>query len=86
VTATATEAVIGIADRGPGLTDDDRSRVFERFYRADPSRARDSGGTGLGLSIVAAILKAHGGTVGVEPRVGGGTVFRARLPLLSEAV
>ena len=85
VTATTTEAVIGIADSGPGLSDDDRARVFERFYRADPSRARDSGGTGLGLSIVAAILTAHGGTVGVEPRPGGGTVFRARLPLLGEA-
>jgi two-component system OmpR family sensor kinase len=85
VVATNTEAVIGIADSGPGLSDDDRARVFERFYRADPSRARDSGGTGLGLSIVAAILTAHGGTVGVEPRPGGGTVFRARLPLLGEA-
>jgi two-component system OmpR family sensor kinase len=85
VTATTTEAVIGIADSGPGLSDVDRARVFERFYRADPSRARDSGGTGLGLSIVAAILTAHGGTVGVEPRPGGGTVFRARLPLLGEA-
>ena len=84
VMATTTEAVIGIADTGPGLSDDDRARVFERFYRADPSRARDSGGTGLGLSIVAAILTAHGGTVGVEPRPGGGTVFRARLPLLGE--
>jgi two-component system, OmpR family, sensor kinase len=86
VTATTTEAVIGISDSGPGLSDDDRARVFERFYRADPSRARDSGGTGLGLSIVAAILTAHGGTVGVESRPGGGTVFRARLPLLGEAI
>ena len=84
VMATNTEAVIGIADSGPGMSDDDRARVFERFYRADPSRARDSGGTGLGLSIVAAILTAHGGTVGVEQRPGGGTVFRARLPLLGE--
>ena len=85
VAATNTEAVIGIADSGPGLSDDDRARVFERFYRADPSRARDSGGTGLGLSIVVAILTAHGGTVDVEPRPGGGTVFRARLPLLGES-
>jgi two-component system, OmpR family, sensor kinase len=85
VTATRSEAVIGIADSGPGLSDDDRARIFERFFRADPSRARDSGGAGLGLSIVAAILTAHGGTVGVEPRPGGGTVFRARLPLLGEA-
>jgi two-component system OmpR family sensor kinase len=84
VSSTTTEAVIGIADSGPGLSDDDRARIFERFFRADPSRARDSGGTGLGLSIVAAILTAHGGTVGVEPRPGGGTVFRARLPLLGE--
>ncbi len=84
VTATSSEAVIGIADSGPGLSDADRARIFERFFRADPSRTRDSGGAGLGLSIVAAILTAHGGTVGVEPRPGGGTVFRARLPLLGE--
>lgn len=85
VTADNGDAVIEVADSGPGLSDADRARIFERFFRADPSRARESGGAGLGLSIVAAILTAHGGTVGVEPRRGGGTVFCARLPLLGEA-
>ena len=58
-----------------------RARVFERFYRADPSRARASGGVGLGLSIVAAVAEAHGGSVGVESVAASGTSFRIDLPL-----
>lgn len=81
---TTTEAVIEVADRGPGLGDDAQSRIFERFFRADPSRTRESGGAGLGLSIVAAIVSAHGGTVVANRRDGGEMVFSARLPLLSE--
>jgi hypothetical protein len=54
---------IAVADRGPGLPDADRTRVFERFYRVDRSRARDPGGTGLGLSIVRHLVELHGGTV-----------------------
>ena len=79
-------AVIEVADRGPGLSDDERDRVFERFYRADPSRARVSGGAGLGLPILAAIVVAHGGRAVVEPRDGGGTVFRVVLPALVEGI
>ena len=56
-------------------------RVFERFFRADPSRSRASGGSGLGLSIVAAIAEAHGGSVEVESPPAGGAVFRILLPL-----
>jgi len=82
VSAVETEAIIEIADRGEGLDDAERARVFERFFRADPSRTRESGGAGLGLSIVAAIVTAHGGTMDVSSRPGGGTVFAARLPLL----
>ena len=74
-------AVLSVADRGAGLTADEAERVFEPFYRADPARARDSGGTGLGLSIVAAIAAAHGGSVEVTSRPGGGSVFRVLLPL-----
>jgi len=81
---TSTEAVIEVADRGPGLGEDAQSRIFERFFRADPSRTRESGGAGLGLSIVAAIVTAHGGTVVANRRDGGGMIFSARLPLLSE--
>jgi two-component system OmpR family sensor kinase len=75
------DAVLDVADRGPGMSDDEAARVFERFYRGDPSRSRESGGTGLGLSIAAAIVRAHGGTIGVSAAPGEGTTFRIRLPL-----
>ncbi len=74
------DALIEIADRGPGMTSDRAARVFERFFRADPSRARVSGGSGLGLSIVSAIAEAHGGRVEVETAPGDGATFRVRLP------
>jgi two-component system OmpR family sensor kinase len=74
-------AVLEVADDGPGLTPEDAARVFERFYRADPSRTRSSGGTGLGLSIVAALVAAHGGTVEVDTNPGRGATFRVRLPV-----
>ena len=78
-TATAT---IAVADDGPGLTDEQAALVFERFYRADPSRSRDHGGSGLGLAIVAAITAAHHGQVEAAPNPGGGVVFTVRLPLV----
>jgi two-component system OmpR family sensor kinase len=74
-------AEIVVADSGPGLTADQVEHVFERFYRADASRARASGGVGLGLAIVAAVVEAHGGTVAAESTLGEGAVFRIRLPL-----
>lgn len=80
VGAAGSDAVVEVSDTGPGLTEDDAARVFERFYRADESRARTSGGSGLGLSIVAAIVAAHGGTVGVDSAPGKGATFRVRLP------
>jgi two-component system OmpR family sensor kinase len=73
------EAVIEVADRGPGVGEG-AARIFERFYRADPSRSR--GGTGLGLAIVAAIVAAHTGRVAATDRPGGGTVVTVRLPLV----
>jgi two-component system OmpR family sensor kinase len=60
---------------------DEQERVFERFYRGDPSRSRASGGTGLGLSIAAAIVRAHDGTIGVSTSPGQGATFRITLPL-----
>ncbi|HEY0487507.1 MAG TPA: HAMP domain-containing sensor histidine kinase [Mycobacteriales bacterium] len=74
-------AVLSVGDEGPGLAPEEAARVFERFYRADPSRTRASGGTGLGLSIVAALVAAHGGTVDVDTAPGRGATFRVRLPL-----
>jgi two-component system, OmpR family, sensor kinase len=74
-------AVVEVADSGPGLTEEEAARVFERFYRTDASRSRESGGVGLGLSIVAAVANAHGGTVAAEPGPNGGATFRITLPL-----
>ncbi|MEV5414077.1 HAMP domain-containing sensor histidine kinase [Thermopolyspora sp. NPDC052614] len=90
--APADAAFIEVCDKGPGLTAEQAERVFERFYRADPARARrtsdapaPSGGSGLGLSIVAALVTAHGGTVSVETAPGAGATFRVILPLAPEA-
>jgi two-component system OmpR family sensor kinase len=71
---------LAVADEGPGIAPADHERIFERFYRADRSRSRESGGSGLGLSIVAAVVTAHGGTVRVESAPGAGTVFTVELP------
>lgn len=76
-------AVLEVADSGPGLSEEESTRVFERFYRTDASRARRTGGTGLGLSIVAALVAAHGGDVTVESSPGQGATFRVRLPALN---
>jgi two-component system OmpR family sensor kinase len=74
------DAVLEVEDRGPGLDAERAAHVFERFYRGDPSRSRDHGGAGLGLAIVAAIVQAHGGSVGLESMPGAGTTFRITLP------
>ncbi|MBN2204908.1 MAG: HAMP domain-containing protein [Thermoleophilia bacterium] len=78
---TGGEARLSVADEGPGLAPEHAARVFEPFYRADPSRARETGGAGLGLAIVAAIVADHGGTVDVESVEGEGATFTVRLPL-----
>ncbi|ADB77206.1 sensor histidine kinase [Geodermatophilus obscurus] len=72
--------VLRVADEGPGMAPEDAARVFERFYRADPSRARTAGGTGLGLAIVSALVAAHRGTVHLDTAPGRGAVFTVRLP------
>jgi two-component system OmpR family sensor kinase len=80
------EAVIEVSDHGEGLTPEDAERVFERFFRVDAARGRgDGGGSGLGLAIVAAIVDAHGGSVGVESMPGRGARFRVRLPVAAPA-
>jgi two-component system OmpR family sensor kinase len=73
---------ISIADSGPGLSQEDQARIFERFYRADPSRNRaNEEGSGLGLSIVDAVMQAHGGKVGVTSKLGEGATFTVFFPL-----
>lgn len=78
------DAVLEVADRGPGMTPEDAQRVFERFYRTDSSRARASGGTGLGLSIVDSLVYAHGGRVTVTTAPGQGCCFRVSLPRIAD--
>jgi two-component system, OmpR family, sensor kinase len=78
------DAVLEVADKGPGMSQEDASRVFERFYRTDSSRARTSGGTGLGLSIVDSLVQAHGGVVTVTTAPGEGCCFRVMLPRISD--
>ncbi|HEY0477545.1 MAG TPA: ATP-binding protein [Kofleriaceae bacterium] len=77
------EVRIEIRDDGPGIADKHRARVFERFYRADPSRSREAGGTGLGLSIVKHLVESMDGEVGVEPNAPHGSIFWLRLPRAS---
>ena len=79
-------ARITVADHGPGIADEDRAKVFERFYRADPSRSRASGGSGLGLAIVTALVAAHGGSVALATTPGGGTTFTVDLPRVPQEI
>ncbi len=73
-------ARLAVVDHGAGIPTDDLAHIFDRFWRADPSRVRASGGTGLGLSIVEAVVSAHGGRVSVEATPGGGATFVVELP------
>ncbi len=78
-------AEISVTDQGTGIPPEDVDRIFERFYRADPARSRHTGGTGLGLSIVKHIAESHGGDVTVWSRVGRGSTFTVRLPIVVTA-
>ena len=73
-------AVLELRDHGPGIGEKDAAKIFERFYRADPSRTRDTGGTGLGLAIVAAIVGSHHGSVRHHDTPGGGSTFVIEMP------
>jgi two-component system OmpR family sensor kinase len=78
-----TGAEISVSDTGPGLSPEDSERIFERFYRVDGARARESGGVGLGLAIVKAIVEAHGGDVRVNSTPGRGATFSVVIPVLA---
>jgi two-component system, OmpR family, sensor kinase len=84
VTVTVTggpgRAELTVADQGPGMTAEQASRVFERFYRTDGARTRARGGAGLGLAIAASLAVAHGGEITVDTAPGHGAAFRLRLP------
>lgn len=75
-------AVLELRDHGPGIDEKDAAKIFERFYRADTSRTRDTGGTGLGLAIVAAIIGSHNGTVRYQGTPGGGSTFVIEMPYI----
>jgi heavy metal sensor kinase len=81
--ATKTHVLFIISDTGEGIAEEHLPHIFERFYRADSARSRDSGGVGLGLAIVEEIIKNHGGEVTVESRVNEGTRFRISLPIVN---
>lgn len=78
------EVVLTVADTGIGIPGRDLDRIFERFYRVDRARSRETGGTGLGLSIVRHVVENHGGAVRVQSELGRGSTFEVRLPALAE--
>ncbi|RIH81159.1 Signal transduction histidine-protein kinase BaeS [Calidithermus terrae] len=73
--------LLRVRDTGPGIPPEDLPHVFERFYRADKARTRESGGSGLGLAIAKALVEAHGGRIAARNAPGGGAVLEVRLPL-----
>ena len=75
-------ACVEVADRGAGFSEEERKRIFERFYQTSPEEG--SGGLGLGLNIVSGFVSGMGGTVSVCAREGGGSVFSVKLPLCGE--
>jgi two-component system sensor histidine kinase SenX3 len=77
---------VTVVDQGVGISDSDINRIFERFYRVDPARSRETGGTGLGLSIVKHVIAKHGGEVSVWSSSGIGSTFAIRLPLGEDVI
>ncbi len=82
VTAVSQEAILRVSDTGSGIPEDKYDKVFERFYRLEQSRSKETGGTGLGLAIVKHVVFYHHGEIEVESQLGEGTVFTVHLPLL----
>lgn len=84
VTRNAGRVTVAVIDRGTGIAPEHLSRIWERFYRVDPSRSRATGGMGLGLSVAKRLVEAMGGGIGVESALGRGTTFTVTLPARSE--
>jgi signal transduction histidine kinase len=83
VSATPLHVLVSIADTGEGIAPEHLPHIFDRFYRADQARSRESGGVGLGLAIVKEIVTGHGGEIAVKSEVSKGTLFTIRLPIAS---
>ncbi|MPN58552.1 Sensor histidine kinase WalK [bioreactor metagenome] len=75
------DAILRVSDNGPGIPKADQPHIFDRFYRVDKARSRDTGGTGLGLSIVNQLVLMHGGSVSVQSEEGHGSTFTVELPI-----
>ena len=75
------QAVVRVMDTGVGISPDEQQKIFERFYRVDKSRSKETGGTGLGLAIVKHAVEHHNGSIEVESELGKGAVFSVRFPL-----
>jgi signal transduction histidine kinase len=86
VEASPDEVVLAVCDTGVGIPTRHLPRIFERFYRVDRARSRETGGTGLGLAIVKHVAENHGGSVSVESQLGVGTTFTVRLPARRDAL
>jgi len=75
------DASINVADTGIGIAKEEQSKIFERFYRTDKTRNRETGGTGLGLAITYKTVVMHNGSIGVESEEGKGSTFTIQIPL-----
>jgi signal transduction histidine kinase len=82
----AKDLEIKVQDSGPGIAEDDLGRVFDRFYRSDPSRQRNEGGSGLGLAIAKSIVEKHNGRIWAESKPGQGTAFIINLPIADGSI
>ncbi len=78
--ANDAHVTVEVSDTGPGIAEEHLPRLFERFYRVDRARSRESGGTGLGLALVKHVVERSGGSVTVDSAAGEGTTFTVRLP------
>ena len=86
VTAKAVDGhlAVSVADTGPGIPEDERTRIFEQFYQVDSSLTKAKGGTGVGLAIAKQIVEMHGGRIWVESTVGKGSTFQMEIPTRAE--